>query len=395
MKLVKTPVDEVTRSKDYPGMMKIRYLHKVKETICDAKYEGPKIPPEEWHKILSFFRWTNSEHHSESQVRLFVNPMTGEWKGWAFPQEARTGMSARELDSHPTTVEQRARFNDQDGWIYFGTVHHHCSASAFQSSVDLSNEENQDGLHITVGSMSSDRHDIHCRVYVSKDRFEPDMSEFWDIGENVARLMPPDMHDRMARWQMCEKREVEFPNEWRENVIEIKTISSNSTGFIGNGTGASTGGTYYSSHGFHKNKKDIPFMDRSTEAVEEIVKEVYTAGQDMDWIMEVFQSLMHGGILDKILDILKDTDMTPSHLKWRFENIRKDFERECMELEVGVVRMLAEMDGEELPLTPEEEKELEEQAKEEEEERKKLTAEEKEQLGRNFKDMLDDYHSGY
>jgi hypothetical protein len=91
-----------------------------------------------WHQVLSFFRWTHKEMNSESQVRLYVNPKLGRWGAWAFPQVARTGMSAREMPTPETPEKAQERFaswqsEPSDDWLYFGTVHHHCSASAFQA----------------------------------------------------------------------------------------------------------------------------------------------------------------------------------------------------------------------------------------------------------------------
>jgi len=108
-----------------------------------------------WHQVMSFFRWTNKVMDSESQVRLYVNTKLGRWGAWAFPQEARTGMSAREIATPETpeqAVERFALWESQPSsdWVYFCTVHHHCSASAFQSHTDEENEKGQDGLHITV-----------------------------------------------------------------------------------------------------------------------------------------------------------------------------------------------------------------------------------------------------
>jgi hypothetical protein len=145
------------------------------------------------------------------------------WAAWAFPQEAKTGMTAKEIDNADAGT-QREQFKDSDGWAYLGTVHHHCSCSAFQSSVDQNNEKDQDGIHITIGNMNSDVYDMHCRFYLRKDLFDVDMSWFWDIGETFTEGMPPDLHNRIARWQMCQPAPLdqEFPQVWRDNVIEKK-----------------------------------------------------------------------------------------------------------------------------------------------------------------------------
>jgi hypothetical protein len=48
------------------------------------------------------------------------------------------------------------------------------------------------------------------------------MSLFWSIEPELAEKVPPSMLDELARFQMCEKVVVDFPDTWRKNVIEIK-----------------------------------------------------------------------------------------------------------------------------------------------------------------------------
>src|ERR1041384_4955878 len=161
MKLTKLASAELSETKEVSGLLSCRLDYEIKSGKGWLNYNGPKFIPEMWHQVMSFFRWTHKEMDSESQVRLYVNPKLGRWGAWAFPQVARTGMSARELPSPETPEKARERFaswqsEPSDDWLYFGTVHHHCSASAFQSSTDERNEWNQDGLHITVGRMDED-----------------------------------------------------------------------------------------------------------------------------------------------------------------------------------------------------------------------------------------------
>jgi len=227
MKLIKYNKPKVNEAKEVPGMLNCQIEYEVKTAKGRLDYSGPKFTPEMWHQILSFFRWTNKEMQSESQVRLYVNLKLGRWAAWAFPQEARTGMSARELPVQEIVEQAKARFSfwssdPSDDWLYFGTVHHHCSASAFQSSTDEQNEWNQDGLHITVGKMDQDIHDLHARLYLDGNCFDPDLSLFWPLDPILATQVPPSMHDELARFQMGEKVTVDFPDQWRANLIEGK-----------------------------------------------------------------------------------------------------------------------------------------------------------------------------
>lgn len=226
MKLTKIANNELSQEKEVPGLLSCRIDYEIKSGKGRLDYAGPKFAPEMWHQVLSFFRWTHKEMDSESQVRLYVNTKLGRWGAWAFPQEARTGMNAREITTQETPAQAVERFASWDSepsgdWLYFCTVHHHCSASAFQSGTDEENERNQDGLHLTIGRMDAERHDLHARFYMNGNCFAPDLSRFWTIDPELAEQVPATMLDEVARFQMCAKVVVDFPAAWRKNVIEV------------------------------------------------------------------------------------------------------------------------------------------------------------------------------
>jgi hypothetical protein len=228
MNLIKINKAEVNQTKEVPGLLSSQIAYEVKAAKGELNYDGPKFSSEMWHQVMSFFRWTYKEMRSESQVRLYVNTKVGRWGAWAFPQEARTGMSAKEITVQETPEQALERFRSwksepSEDWVYFCTVHHHCSAGAFQSGTDEQNEKDQDGLHITVGNMDQDRHDIHARFYLGGNCFEPDLSLFWPIDPVLVGQVPEEMLDALARFQMCEKVTVDFPDAWRANVVEIKS----------------------------------------------------------------------------------------------------------------------------------------------------------------------------
>lgn len=242
MKLTKVERTQIEEVKEYPGLLDLILKHEIKSTAAAAQYNGPLIPPETWREVLAFFKYVQDDSHSEAQVRLFVNPDQQTWRAWAFPQEAQTGMSAKELDTEATRV-QRAAFSDSEGWLYFGTVHHHCNCTAFQSGTDEFNEKSQDGLHITIGKMEEKQYDMHARFYVAgmKLCFDPDMSEFWDIGDQLKTLTPADLHDKIARHQMTvPPTDQRFPDIWKENLI-VKKVEPPKSYPVGNGVG----GDYY------------------------------------------------------------------------------------------------------------------------------------------------------
>jgi len=301
MKLTKTK-EAVKITRDFPGLLKAEFNHVIKETRGSCVFTGPRIPEVEWHAILSFFRWTSKTSHSESQVRLYVNMKENTWTSWAYPQEARSGMSAREVNNDDAK-KQREQFKETDGWVYFGTVHHHCSGGAFQSGTDEANERDQDGLHITVGMMASPRHDMHCRFYLGGYCFDPDMSDFWDIGKDMARLLPSDMHDRIARHQMCDVIEVGYPKQWEQNLIEVKwergDFSHNKS------DGLATAG-FYSGYGGtgapSKHNRDQPPWVRARRAVQALCKEANDSGIHPDGIEKLVGELNSDPWCKSIID---------------------------------------------------------------------------------------------
>lgn len=237
---------KITKIMDVPGLLECTFNHTIASSDATFKWTGPKIPREEWNKVLAFFRWTYNEHKSESQVKMFVNHVTKEWKAWAFPQRAKTGMTAVEipatLNDSEEIKEQRRQFKESEGWTYFGTVHHHCSSSAFQSGTDEHNERDQDGLHITVGKIDEDQFDIHHRTYIGGFKMlMVKLTDFWDVEPEIASLpqniqkMLKSNVELLAMGQMGTPPPAgcEFPQQWRDNVIEEVVIPRVVTGFGG------------------------------------------------------------------------------------------------------------------------------------------------------------------
>lgn len=280
-----------------------------------ALYEwaGPKFGREMWNEVLAFFRWTQATTKSESQVRLYVNYITREWKAWAYPQTLGTGMTTREI-SNDDSKSQRAQFSDADGWLYYGTVHHHCNSSAFQSSVDEANERDQDGIHITVGFMEKQQYDIDIRLYQSGCKITDfQICAFWDTGDvyadlpnHVKSFLPKNYPEQMAMLQMGTPPPIEqqFPDLWKTNLIRELRVSPVSS--------YSHSGDYHS--GFTGGGVTRPFTERS--AMETDFDKRRFMSDMLKWMVgKECQELKWG--LDEIQEILinvKDKFPTPAHL---------------------------------------------------------------------------------
>ena len=303
MKLIKYNQTKISDEKALTGLVSSQIEYEVKGAKGKLEYHGPKLAPELWHQVLSFFRWTHKEHQSECQVRLYVNVKLNRWAAWAFPQAARTGMTARELPVQETPEKAKERFaswssEPSDDWLYFGTVHHHCSASAFQSSTDEQNEWNQDGLHITVGRMDQERHDLHARFYLGGNCYEPDLSLFWQIDPELAEQVPAVMHHQLASYQMGAKVTVDFPDQWRHHLVETAPEPRSLVPL-----------RHWDMDDLH-----LPMMTRVDEALEDIHHEcgVMSIRED-EWLGDL-QTLAGNEVLQVILAVCIKHQVTPDAL---------------------------------------------------------------------------------
>jgi len=314
MKLTKLANTGLSQSKEVPGLLSCRLDYEIKSGKGMLDYTGPKFTPLLWHQVLSFFRWTHKEMHSESQVRLYVNLKVGRWGAWAFPQEARTGMSAREIATPETPEQAVARFASWDAepssdWLYFCTVHHHCSTSAFQSGTDEENERNQDGLHLTVGRMDAERHDLHARFYLNGNCFAPDLSRFWPIAPALTEQLPPAVWDEVARFQMGEKVVVDFPDAWRKNVIEVLAPSHQ----VGHYTG-SLELTQSADDWPGARQLDLPVWLRIERAVREISQKCADYGFAEDEFVALLRELAENPAANLVVEGCLKHQVTPDEL---------------------------------------------------------------------------------
>jgi hypothetical protein len=133
------------------------------EPAPSCTWLGPRIPNALLRTILA---WFHKHRAGECQGKLFYHPARREWDFEPLPQLTPHGMTTKECPDDPRTAEILGRRGRQ-GWALNGTVHHHCSISAFQSGTDESDEESSNGLHITIGKLNAPVADWHAR-YVNK-----------------------------------------------------------------------------------------------------------------------------------------------------------------------------------------------------------------------------------
>jgi hypothetical protein len=212
-------------------------------------------------------------------------------------------MTAREQPVQESPENAKARFaswqsEPSDDWLYFGTVHHHCSASAFQSSTDEQNEWNQDGLHITVGKMDGERHDLHARFYLGGNGYETDLSLFWAIDPELAEQVPAAMHHQLACYQMGAKVTVDFPDQWRHHLIESAPEPRSLVPY----------------QRWDMDDLQLPMLTRVDEALEDIHQQCgIMSVPEEEWLADL-QALTGNEVLQVIIGVCMEHQVTPDAL---------------------------------------------------------------------------------
>lgn len=122
-----TPVDKISFLEDVPVF---------------AKLNIPKISLIMFGNILAFFKEVYRLYHSEAVVLVFYNKNNKTYKLYIPEQEVSGGSVSYKSDK---TIKDH---------MLVGTIHSHSSMTAFHSSVDVGDEKNFDGIHITIGKIN-------------------------------------------------------------------------------------------------------------------------------------------------------------------------------------------------------------------------------------------------
>jgi hypothetical protein len=124
-----------------------------------AKMNIPRIPGEDFGKIMSFFKKVYEEYRSEAIVLLYYNSKKESYKIYV-PHQKVNGASVDYVKS--VSIKNH---------IQVGTIHSHANFSAFHSGTDDNDEKHFDGIHITVGDNLDDFPSISASIVVNGMRF--------------------------------------------------------------------------------------------------------------------------------------------------------------------------------------------------------------------------------
>ena len=195
----------------------------VKKTAPVTRWTGGLIPRALWESILSFFEWSMEETKSEVMVQLMYHRETGRWDVLVLPQAGYQGMTVQLLPDHPNRIPTYERLGR--GWRPMGSVHHHCTAAAFQSGTDSADEGTKEGVHLTVGGVTKDRYSLHARTSFRELMFGAVLTDWFAPADpDILAAIPAKLHEEVLLWQLTTpppKDSRTFPEWWKENVLKV------------------------------------------------------------------------------------------------------------------------------------------------------------------------------
>lgn len=283
-------------------------------------WNGKKIPLHMWKEILAFMKHSYDEVSSETLVYLFYDEAAPQpWLYWVPPQET-AGMTVKSSPEHPDYIAQRALYPD----TMFGTVHHHCSTSAFQSGTDEADEVNREGMHFTVGKLNnSETVDVHFRITLGGAHAELDAHTYIEMDESPFKKtcrVPKDVQNQ-ARTQLHKMDVCTLPDITKYNFasemnnVSKKTYSYKTTNY--NPNQRTLGWDYdpdYSSYGKSKKNaiEDDLILDDTQTLAECFVESVLTDWQYEEILQQYYQynqesakvsQLMHSQIDEEVVRV--------------------------------------------------------------------------------------------
>jgi len=207
---------------DFDTMNKVDAISILGECASYATLDVAKIAMRQFAQILSLFREVYKKFHSEANIILHYNKKRKRYR-IDVPKQGVTGASVEYVNGEDTYKD----------YIRIGTIHSHANMSAFHSGTDQHDEENWDGLHITLGKMNEDYFDISCSIMSGGQRFMVQPEDYiegvelveyeeeskyqrykWVDGKQV--IMGPDK--KIGYITHAPEKDFKFPNKWLDKI---------------------------------------------------------------------------------------------------------------------------------------------------------------------------------
>lgn len=173
------------------GLVKVEGVPWLQEPDLNFKLSLPQIPGRIIGLAWEFFAAVFEKHRSESYLTLLFNEEQKAYKLYCPTQEVSHGSANYGVDLSGDLVEKltedgqvvrvnpNAKFDaiapaDREGWVVVGTIHSHCDFSAFHSGTDTHDEEQMDGIHITLGHVNAINCSASIEVAMTGQRYKVD-----------------------------------------------------------------------------------------------------------------------------------------------------------------------------------------------------------------------------
>lgn len=226
----------------FESLSKVDKISILEDCKSYAKMDIRRLKTKNVGQIVSFFREVYQKYKAEANIILHYHPEKKAYK-IDIPPQGATGASVDYINGEYTF----------QGFIRIGTIHSHASMSAFHSGVDHNDEENWDGLHITIGYLHRKYIDISASIMANGKRFNVNPMDYMCGIELVEfeEKSPAWMGKRWINGKWIENKptktlgylvqDVPHPIKWSKKIEEYRPIAKHNHGY-----------TYHSSEEFLK-----------------------------------------------------------------------------------------------------------------------------------------------
>ena len=147
---------------------KISILNEL-DTTSRIQWMLPKIPFEHLYKVKLFFQRVVEAYRAEACVLIYFNKETQQFKILA---------SHQNVSHYGVGYKIPATGPNLDGFILVGTIHSHCDFEAFHSDIDIIDEVDFDGLHMTFGNNDKNDFTVSACVVVNgyRQKIDPKLA---------------------------------------------------------------------------------------------------------------------------------------------------------------------------------------------------------------------------
>lgn len=150
---------QIKRTPVFRSRIRIPGLLWLEEEEEGAEFLLPVIPAKILGETMAFFREVFRKYRAEAAVLLYLREGAGEYEIRIPPQTVAGGHCRYEVGPNPV------------GCLRVGTIHSHGVAEAFHSELDDVDEQYDDGLHVTIGTLHA-KPTVCCSLVVDGRRFD-------------------------------------------------------------------------------------------------------------------------------------------------------------------------------------------------------------------------------